>query len=42
MDRRTILTTGAAAAASAAAPQVFAQHGGAPQGMPAGAMFGLY
>ena len=45
MDRRTVLTTGAAAAASAAAPQVFAQApqaGAPPQGMPAGAKFGFY
>ena len=42
-DRRAILTTGAAVAASAAAPQVFAQ---APQaevpGMPAGVKVGFY
>ena len=38
-SRRTILTTGAAAAATAAAPQVFAQ---APQGVPAGARTGFY
>ena len=38
-SRRTILTTGAAAAATAAAPQVFAQ---APQGAPAGARTGFY
>ena len=43
-NRRTVLTTGAAVAASAAAPQVFAQaqQAGAPQGMPAGAKFGFY
>ena len=42
--RRNILATGAAAAATAAAPQVFAQapQAGAPQGMPAGAKFGFY
>ena len=48
-DRRTILTTGAAAAAASAAPQVFAQSppAGAPQagavpGAPAGAKVGFY
>jgi pimeloyl-ACP methyl ester carboxylesterase len=42
--RRNILATGAAAAATAAAPQVFAQaqQGGTPQGMPAGAKVGFY
>ena len=42
--RRNIIATGAAAAATAAAPQVFAQaqQAGAPQGMPAGAKFGFY
>jgi pimeloyl-ACP methyl ester carboxylesterase len=43
-SRRTVLTTGAAAAATAAAPQVFAQapQTGAPQGAPAGAKTGYY
>ena len=46
-NRRTILTTGAAAAATTAAPQVFAQapQGGAPQAgaaLPAGAKVGFY
>jgi pimeloyl-ACP methyl ester carboxylesterase len=43
-NRRTMLTTGAAAAAPAAAPQVFAQGqpAGGPQGMPAGATVGFY
>ncbi len=48
-DRRTILTTGPAAAAASAAPQVFAQSppAGAPQagavpGAPAGAKVGFY
>ena len=38
-SRRTVLTTGAAAAATAATPQVFAQapQTSAPQGAPAGA-----
>ena len=42
--RRNILATGAAAAATATVPQVFAQaqQAGAPQGMPAGAKFGFY
>jgi pimeloyl-ACP methyl ester carboxylesterase len=39
-NRRTILTTGAAAAATSAAPQVFAQA--QPQGLPAGAKTGFY
>ena len=48
-SRRTVLTTGAAAAATAAAPQVFAQtpqtsapQTSAPQGAPAGAKSGYY
>jgi hypothetical protein len=43
-SRRTVLTTGAAAAATAAAPQVFAQapQTSAPQGAPAGAKTGYY
>src|SRR5256885_14247980 len=49
-NRRAILTTGAAAAAATAAPQVFAQTpqaGAAPQaaavqGLPAGAKVGFY
>ena len=43
-SRRSILTTGAAVAATAAAPQVFAQapQAGAPQSMPAGAKTGFY
>src|SRR6476659_2623047 len=43
-SRRAVLATGAAAAASAAAPQVFAQapQGGTPQGLPAGAKVGFY
>jgi len=43
-SRRTVLTTGAAAAATAAAPQVFAQapQTSAPQGAPAGAKIGYY
>ena len=43
-NRRTVLTTGAAAAAATAAPQVFAQapQAGAPQGAPAGAKVGFY
>ena len=43
-SRRTVLTTGAAAAATAAAPQVFAQtpQTSAPQGAPAGAKTGTY
>ncbi|MGH6769563.1 MAG: alpha/beta fold hydrolase [Xanthobacteraceae bacterium] len=43
-NRRTVLTTGAAAAATVAAPQVFAQapQAGAPQGRPAGAKVGFY
>ena len=48
-SRRTVLTTGAAAAATAAAPQVFAQTSqtsapqtSAPQGAPAGAKSGYY
>ena len=43
-SRRTILTTGAAAAATAAAPQVFAQapQTSVPQGAPAGAKTGYY
>ena len=38
-NRRIVLTTGAAVAATTAAPQVFAQ---APQGVPAGAKVGFY
>lgn len=44
-NRRTVLTTGAAVAATAAAPQVFAQapQAGAPQtGIPQGAKVGFY
>ena len=43
-SRRTILTTGAAAAATAATSQVFAQtpQPGLPQGAPAGAKVGFY
>src|SRR5262249_56420942 len=43
-SRRTVLTAGAAAAATAAAPQVFAQapQTSAPQGAPAGAKIGYY
>ena len=42
-SRRTVLTTGAAVAATAAAPQVFAQaQTGAVQGLPAGAKVGFY
>ena len=43
-SRRTILTTGAAAAATAATSRVFAQaqQPAAPQGLPAGAKVGLY
>src|SRR5499425_2443818 len=53
-SRRTVLTTGAAAAATAAAPQVFAQapqtsapqtsapQTSTPQGAPAGAKTGTY
>jgi pimeloyl-ACP methyl ester carboxylesterase len=43
-SRRTVLTTGAAAAATAAAPQVFAQapQTSVPQGAPAGATTGYY
>src|SRR6476659_4560815 len=43
-SRRAVLATGAAAAASAAAPQVFAQapQGGTPPGAPAGAKVGFY
>jgi pimeloyl-ACP methyl ester carboxylesterase len=43
-NRRTVLTTGAAAAAATGAPQVFAQtqQAGAPQGLPAGAKVGFY
>src|SRR5262245_3474932 len=43
-SRRTILTTGAAAAATAATSQVFAQaqQPAAPQGLPAGAKVGFY
>ena len=42
--RRSILTTGVAAAAAAAAPQVFAQapSAGAVTGLPAGAKVGFY
>ena len=42
--RRTILTTGAAAAATTAAPQVFAQapQAAAAPGLPAGAKVGFY
>src|SRR5262245_32624834 len=43
-SRRTVLTTGAAAAATVAAPQVFAQtpQTSAPQGALAGAKTGTY
>src|SRR5262249_14178081 len=42
-SRRTILTAGAAAAATAVAPQVFAQaQQPAAQGLPAGAKVGFY
>jgi pimeloyl-ACP methyl ester carboxylesterase len=48
-NRRTVLTTGAAAAAATTAPQVFAQapqagapQAGAPQDLPAGAKVGFY
>ena len=43
-SRRTVLTTGAAAAAATGAPQVFAQapQAGAPQALPAGAKIGFY
>jgi hypothetical protein len=45
-NRRAVLTAGAAAAATTAAPQVFAQApqgaGTPPQGMPAGAKVGFY
>src|SRR5260370_3055501 len=43
-SRRTVLTTGAAAAATAAAPQVFAEapQTSAPQGAPADAKTGYY
>src|SRR5690349_15576328 len=43
-SRRTILTTGAAAAATAATSRVFAQaqQPAAPQGLPAGAKVGFY
>src|SRR6478609_5113058 len=43
-SRRTVLTTGAAAAATAAAPQVFAQapQTSVPQGAPAGATTAYY
>ena len=43
-SRRAVLTTGAAAAATTSAPQVFAQapQEGAPQGLPAGAKVGFY
>jgi pimeloyl-ACP methyl ester carboxylesterase len=43
-SRRTVLTTGAAAAATAATPQVFAQapQTGVPQGAPSGAKTGYY
>src|SRR6478752_2073509 len=43
-SRRTVLTIGAAAAATAAAPQVFAQapQTSVPQGAPAGAKTGYY
>src|ERR1700750_1076327 len=43
-SRRTVLTTGAAAAATAAAPQAFAQtpQTSTPQGAPAGAKTGYY
>ena len=43
-SRRTVPTTGAAAAAATTAPQVFAQapQAGAPQGLPAGAKVGFF
>jgi pimeloyl-ACP methyl ester carboxylesterase len=43
-NRRTVLATGAAAAAATTAPQVFAQapQSGAVQGLPAGAKVGFY
>jgi pimeloyl-ACP methyl ester carboxylesterase len=48
-NRRTVLTTGAAAAAATSAPQVFAQapqagapQAAAPQGLPAGTKVGFY
>jgi pimeloyl-ACP methyl ester carboxylesterase len=42
-NRRTVLTAGAAAAATSAAPQVFAQaQPGAAQALPAGATIGFY
>jgi pimeloyl-ACP methyl ester carboxylesterase len=43
-SRRTVLATGAAAAAATSAPQVFAQTAqtAVPQGMPAGAKVGFY
>src|SRR4051812_2953192 len=43
-SRRTILTTGAAAAAATSAPRVFAQapQAAAPQGLPAGHKIGFY
>jgi pimeloyl-ACP methyl ester carboxylesterase len=43
-NRRTVLTTGAAVAAAATAPQVFAQapQTAAPQGLPAGLKVGFY
>jgi pimeloyl-ACP methyl ester carboxylesterase len=48
-SRRAVLTSGAAAAATSTAPQVFAQapqagapQAGAPQGLPAGAKVGFY
>ena len=43
-NRRTVLTTGVAAAATTTTPQVFAQapQAAAPQGLPAGTKFGFY
>src|SRR3954470_13550862 len=43
-SRRTVLRTGAAAAAATAAPRVFAQtpQAAVPQGLPAGAKVGFY
>ena len=43
-SRRTVLTTGAAAAAATSAPQVFAQtpQAGAPPALPAGVKIGFY